>query len=65
MWKKPKYDADGNRKPPNNWAAAWGGQFFRSSRVLEALKIIQEVRGSMMKLRMSIICIYSLQSSRI
>jgi hypothetical protein len=25
MWKKPKYDADGNHKPPNNWAAAWGG----------------------------------------
>jgi hypothetical protein len=28
-------------------------------------KINQEVRGSMMKLQMNIICIYSLQSSRI
>ncbi|KAK0102911.1 hypothetical protein ONS96_005537 [Cadophora gregata f. sp. sojae] len=25
MWKKPKYDAQGRRQPPNNWAAAWGG----------------------------------------
>ena len=25
MWKKPKYDADGKRQPPNNWAASWGG----------------------------------------
>ncbi|KAN0104502.1 glycoside hydrolase family 13 protein [Hyaloscypha variabilis] len=25
MWKKPKFDAEGNRHPPNNWAAAWGG----------------------------------------
>jgi len=33
--------------------------------VLVVLKINQEVRGSMMKLRMNIICIYSLHSSRI
>ncbi|KAJ9643411.1 hypothetical protein H2199_004090 [Coniosporium tulheliwenetii] len=25
IWRKPKYDADGKRQPPNNWAAAWGG----------------------------------------
>jgi glycosidase len=25
IWRKPKYDADGTRHPPNNWGAAWGG----------------------------------------
>ncbi|TVY58618.1 Alpha-glucosidase [Lachnellula cervina] len=25
IWKKPKYDADGKRQPPNNWGAVWGG----------------------------------------
>ncbi|TQS35351.1 hypothetical protein Golomagni_04230 [Golovinomyces magnicellulatus] len=25
FWRPPKYDADGNRQPPNNWAAMWGG----------------------------------------
>jgi len=25
MWKKPKYDAQGKRQPPNNWGACWGG----------------------------------------
>lgn len=25
IWRKPKYDAEGNRHPPNNWAAAFGG----------------------------------------
>ncbi|PVH86004.1 glycoside hydrolase family 13 protein [Cadophora sp. DSE1049] len=25
MWKKPKYDAQGKRQPPNNWGAMWGG----------------------------------------
>ncbi|KAH8590773.1 glycoside hydrolase superfamily [Bisporella sp. PMI_857] len=25
IWKKPKYDADGKRRPPNNWGAVWGG----------------------------------------
>jgi glycosidase len=25
IWKKPKYDEDGNPQPPNNWEAAWGG----------------------------------------
>ncbi|EKD15443.1 uncharacterized protein L3040_001816 [Drepanopeziza brunnea f. sp. 'multigermtubi'] len=25
MWKKPRYDPEGKRQPPNNWAAAWGG----------------------------------------
>lgn len=24
-WRNPKYDADGHRKPPNNWRAAFGG----------------------------------------
>lgn len=25
FWKDPKYDADGKRHPPNNWAALFGG----------------------------------------
>ncbi|CZT43865.1 probable alpha-amylase [Rhynchosporium secalis] len=25
MWKKPKYDSEGKRHPPNNWGAVWGG----------------------------------------
>ncbi|KAK9326847.1 glycoside hydrolase superfamily [Lipomyces starkeyi] len=25
IWKKPKYDSNGQRVPPNNWAACWGG----------------------------------------
>lgn len=25
MWRKPKYDKDGKRQPPNNWGAIWGG----------------------------------------
>ncbi|KAG7139329.1 Alpha-glucosidase like protein [Verticillium longisporum] len=25
IWRKPRYDAAGNRQPPNNWAAAFGG----------------------------------------
>ncbi|KAK9455953.1 glycoside hydrolase superfamily [Dipodascopsis uninucleata] len=25
IWKKPKYDADGNRLPPNNWLSYFGG----------------------------------------
>ncbi|PVI05247.1 glycoside hydrolase family 13 protein [Periconia macrospinosa] len=25
IWKKPKYDAEGNRLPPNNWAMILGG----------------------------------------
>jgi oligo-1,6-glucosidase len=25
IWKKPKYDENGNRKPPNNWGCAFGG----------------------------------------
>jgi len=25
IWKKPKYDSDGTRQPPNNWGAVWGG----------------------------------------
>ena len=25
IWKKPKYDKDGIRQPPNNWAAYFGG----------------------------------------
>ena len=26
MWRKPKYDEAGNRQPPNNWGAVWGGE---------------------------------------
>ncbi|RCK65162.1 Alpha-glucosidase [Candida viswanathii] len=25
IWKKPKYDADGNRQPPNNWGSYFSG----------------------------------------
>lgn len=25
FWKDPRYDADGNRSPPNNWASIFGG----------------------------------------
>ncbi|KAF4448975.1 putative alpha-glucosidase (maltase) [Fusarium austroafricanum] len=25
FWRDPKFDADGNRKPPNNWASIFGG----------------------------------------
>lgn len=25
IWKKPKYDADGNRQPPNNWGSHFSG----------------------------------------
>lgn len=25
IWRKPRYDSEGNRQPPNNWAAAFGG----------------------------------------
>ncbi|KAF9507436.1 glycoside hydrolase family 13 protein [Hydnum rufescens UP504] len=25
IWRPAKFDAQGNRKPPNNWAAIWGG----------------------------------------
>ncbi|CUM64702.1 uncharacterized protein PRCAT00002311001 [Priceomyces carsonii] len=25
IWRKPKYDLQGNRQPPNNWSAAFGG----------------------------------------
>ncbi|TDZ20965.1 Alpha-glucosidase [Colletotrichum orbiculare MAFF 240422] len=25
FWRDPKYDADGNRRPPNNWASIFGG----------------------------------------
>jgi len=25
IWKKPKYDADGNRQPPNNWVSYFSG----------------------------------------
>ncbi|KAK6874639.1 Alpha-glucosidase [Candida tropicalis] len=25
IWKKPKYDADGNRQPPNNWMSYFSG----------------------------------------
>ncbi|KAF5517930.1 Alpha-glucosidase [Colletotrichum aenigma] len=25
FWRDPKYDSDGNRKPPNNWASLFGG----------------------------------------
>lgn len=27
FWRKPKYDADGKRHPPNNWSAVWGGVY--------------------------------------
>lgn len=27
IWRKPKYDAQGNRQPPNNWASHFQGQF--------------------------------------
>jgi glycosidase len=26
IWKKPKFDKNGNRQPPNNWGAVWGGE---------------------------------------
>lgn len=26
IWRKPRFDASGNRQPPNNWAAAFGGE---------------------------------------
>jgi glycosidase len=25
IWKKPKFDSDGNRQPPNNWVSYFGG----------------------------------------
>ncbi|CAD6501292.1 BgTH12-01544 [Blumeria graminis f. sp. triticale] len=25
IWRKPKFGQNGERQPPNNWAAAWGG----------------------------------------
>ena len=25
IWKKPRWDAAGNRQPPNNWASVFGG----------------------------------------
>jgi glycosidase len=25
IWKKPRWDAEGNRQPPNNWASIFGG----------------------------------------
>lgn len=28
IWKKPKYDDDGNRLPPNNWISHFGGRLF-------------------------------------
>lgn len=29
IWRKPKYDKNGERQPPNNWAAAWGGSAWK------------------------------------
>ncbi|POS86920.1 glycoside hydrolase [Erysiphe pulchra] len=29
MWRKPKYNINGERQPPNNWAAAWGGSAWK------------------------------------
>jgi len=26
IWKKPRFDAEGNRHPPNNWASVFGGR---------------------------------------
>lgn len=30
IWRKPKYDQDGKRQPPNNWGAMWGGEYLLS-----------------------------------
>lgn len=43
IWRPPKYDAQGNRQPPNNWKSIFQGMF--SSCLLSAF-IIDLVTGS-------------------
>jgi glycosidase len=30
IWRKPRWDAEGNRQPPNNWASVFGGDHLPS-----------------------------------
>lgn len=29
IWRKPKYDQNGKRQPPNNWGSMWGGSAWK------------------------------------
>ncbi len=42
IWRKPKYDKDGKRQPPNNWGAVWGGE----SAYVILLALLSEYLGS-------------------
>jgi glycosidase len=35
IWKKPRYDQEGKRQPPNNWVSHFQGEFLASSIVFE------------------------------
>lgn len=65
MWKKPKYDADGKRHPPNNWAAVWGGKSFSLKGQTGSSHISQEALGNMMKRQMNTTSISSPLNNRI
>jgi glycosidase len=61
IWRKPKYDADGKRQPPNNWGAVWGGKNSMSALTKigsPANKLVQEAHGSTMRPLKSTIYIY-------
>lgn len=66
IWRKPKFDADGKRQPPNNWGAMWGGTYLPESLdTISSHTMIQEVHGSMMKPQKSTTCICLLLSNQI
>ncbi|KAF3940648.1 Alpha-glucosidase [Dactylella cylindrospora] len=35
-WRKPKYDSEGNRQPPNNWTSIFGGSAWEYDEVTDA-----------------------------
>jgi glycosidase len=71
IWRKPKYDTEGKRQPPNNWISHFEGRLtllksgnvhIRYHHVTDKL---QEVHGSMTRYQMSTISISSPKSSQI
>lgn len=74
VWRKPKYDTEGRRQPPNNWVSHFEGKSTapETAPYQHALLIrdnginrLQEAFGSMIRPPMSTISIFSPRSSQI
>lgn len=49
MWRPPRFDSEGRRKPPNNWASLFGGVFLLFAEIYTNLNL-KALHGSGMKL---------------